>query len=209
MNIALRIAGIAALAALAWMCAEWALTWRATREVVATLPDLVSAEAELTRQAAVEEIRATRTEATEAIDRTSAKAVRSVEKMEAGAIGEVRRLRADLVTQSTLWRGMMDRQADTANGTLAGLRIDALPVLQNAAQVEANVNRTIDMLRPQALGALAASKVTAGNAAQITRDLKPAAPAAAKTLQNVEKLTRPAGWISKAVRFALKIIWPF
>lgn len=183
MNTLLKLAGAVTLACAAWMACEIAWMARETRSVVAGLPVLVSDEMELTRQAAVEQIRD--------LSKVARKEIVDTRK---DANAQLSGLRRDLQAQSKLWREMVDGQAGRANDSLAGLRSDALPVLQNAAQVEANVNRTIDVLRPQALGALAASKVTAGNAAQITRDLKPAAPAATKAIQNVERVTRPLAW---------------
>lgn len=212
MNTLLKIAGCVALLTASWCAGEWALTWRSIRHVADELPALVADEAELTRQAAVEEIRAGRADATEAVDRLSARAAHQIDKVRAGAIKEVRRLRADLVTQSTLWRGEVSRQGNAANGTLAGLRSDARPVLDNAALLELESARTVRLLTPQLLGAIAALKVTSGNTAQITRDLKPAAPAAAKAVQNVERMTRPLGWPAKLARGALNVakrLWIF
>lgn len=212
MTTVIKIAGCIALLVAAWCAGEWALAFRSVRHVTEELPELLANEAEITRQVATEEIRAGRADATVAIDRLSAQAAHQIDKMRAGTLEEVRRLRADLVTQSTLWRSEASRQADAANGTLAGLRADARPVLENAAVLELESARTVRLLTPQLLGALAASKVTAGNAAQITRDLKPAAPAAAKTVQNVERLTRPLGWPAKICRGLFGVarrIWIF
>lgn len=191
----LKLAGVIALAAVAWMSCEWALAWRATRAVVTELPELVSSELELTRRVAVEEIRAGRVDVTVAIDRLSAEAARQITKTRADTLEEVRRLRADMVTQSTLWRS------------------DARPVLANAALLEADAARTVRVLTPQLLGAVAASKVTAGNAAQITRDLKPAAQDAAHAMRNAERATRPLGWPVKIgqeiLGFIKKFPWVF
>jgi len=209
MSTVLKLAGIAALAALVWMSCEWALAWRTVRHVTRELPALVGDEAELTRQAAVKEIQATRGAAVAAIDRLAGRAEKQLREMRIGTLEETARLRADLTTQSTLWRGEVSRQADAANGTLAGLRSDVRPVLDNAALLESDASRTVRLVTPQLVGAAAAWKVTGGNSAQIMRDLKPAAPAAAKAVQNVEKLTRPASWLVRAARIAAKVVWPF
>lgn len=118
-------------------------------------------------------------------------------------------LRDSLVHTLTLHPGPGCRQGDAANGSLAGLRGDLRPTFDGSTLLLADSSRTVRLLTPQLLGAVAAAKVTSGNTAQITRDLKPAAPAAAKAVRNVEKITRPAGWLARIGSFVLKIIRPF
>lgn len=162
MNAVLKLAGCIALLAAAWCAGEWALAFRSVRHVADKLPALVADEAEITRQAAAQEVRAVRVDATNSIDRFSAQAARQLDQLQAVTVDEVRRLRADLVIQSTLWRAEVRRQGDAANGTLAGVRSDLRPALDNAALLESDASRTVRLVTPQLVGAAAAWKVTGG-----------------------------------------------
>jgi hypothetical protein len=66
------------------------------------------------------------------------------------------------------------------------IRGKLVPVLENAAALEATANDSVKKVTPFVLGAVAAGKVTAGNTAQITRDVKPVVP---KVAQNVEAIS--------------------
>lgn len=219
MNALLKLAGCIALLAASWCAGEWALAFRSVRHVADELPALVADEAELTRQAAVDEIRAGRADATVAIDRFSARAAHQIDRVRASAQEEVRRLRADLVTQSTLWRGEVARQAGTANDTLAGLRSDLAPTLSESA----DVMRQLDEAAPLWLDcdhnpscAYNLFQGTAKSIQSISQDVKKVTPQitqdAAATTHNLKRMTSPLSWPAKIGHAALSVakrIWIF
>jgi len=212
LKITLMVLASVCLVVSCWMVVELALLWRTAREVAEELPAEVGMQIDETRESLLEEIRAGRIEATEAIGRLSAQTVRVMDKAQAGMLQETRRLRADMVTQSTLWRTETSRQADRFNDSIAAVSKNTEPVLDSAYLLETEAMRTIRLLTPQLLGAMAAIKVAGGNTAQITRDLKPAAPVAAKAVQNVEKITRPLSLpakIGRTVFNVVKKLWIF
>ena len=115
------------------------------------------------------------------------------------------------------------QRADSAIAQVAGLRNDLHPVLYNAAQLTAHVDRlvqttdrTVQDIRPQVIGLVAASKIAAGELATSGRDFQRALPnmlitwdkigthieglteasekasiATAKTMGNIQAVTTP------------------
>jgi hypothetical protein len=67
-------------------------------------------------------------------------------------------------------------RVDTALKTVEGVRADLKPVLDGAVALEADTDKTVTDLRPQLLGLVAASKVTAGEAATTMREIQRATP---------------------------------
>jgi len=83
-------------------------------------------------------------------------------------------------------------RVDTAVGEVHGLRTDLQPVLQNAGAITAHLDqtvldtdKTIKDLHPQLLGLVAASKVTAGELAESSRDFQRALPSMLVTWKDI------------------------
>ena len=115
--------------------------------------------------------------------------------------------RKDLVSESLAWRTTADSrvasiQADTKSqasdavaradarlaevtGAVRGFRDDVRPVLAETQETLAQASGTVAVLRPQALGLIAASKVTAGETAQAMRRIDAALPSALATWQQI------------------------
>jgi len=97
---------------------------------------------------------------------------------------------ADITTKMTA-------QLDKANASIAEVakvREDLRPVLGEAQETLNQTSGTIAVLRPQALGLMAATKVTMGTVAQTMRTVKDATPkladATVQTGQNVAGITK-------------------
>lgn len=116
--------------------------------------------------------------------------------------------RADALTAAA------DAQLDAANATLAGIRTDLSPALQNSQRLIADTDKAVNDLHPQLLGLVAASKVTAGETAQTMRQVKDATPAMVQSVQSVAKsfdgiaadvkkeaddITKPKTWWQKVL----------
>ena len=77
-----------------------------------------------------------------------------------------------------------ERLSDTVE-EVHGIREDVKPVLAESQEVLAQVSSAVAMIRPQALGLIAAAKVTAGETAQAARRFDAALPAVLLTWQQI------------------------
>jgi hypothetical protein len=96
---------------------------------------------------------------------------------------QVAALRTDTLAEVAEFRETADRRigdtlarVDTALGIVEGVRADLKPVLDGAAALEADTDKTVTDLHPQLLGLVAAGKVTAGEAATTMREIQRATP---------------------------------
>lgn len=204
---------LAALTALA-VCAI--LFLRAATAVVAAVPGEVRA----TRAALLLEVQAARQDLTGQVDAARQDVLARSER-------QIDALRTDLMAEAAQVRLTADRRvgdtlarADLALGTALEVRGDVQPVLDAAGAALRDTDRTIADLRPQLLGLIAASKVTAGETAQTMRDVRGAVPGflaqgqdiaanfQAATLRfssvgdNLDRLTKPR-WYDRLIGYGL------
>jgi hypothetical protein len=165
----------ALLAAMTALAVYAVLLVRAAEAAVAAVPG----EIEATRAALVGEIRQTRADLNDQVLFVR----QDLQRIEAEALGEVRAGRLDAVSAvkevlTTADRRLGDTLArvDTALGIVEGVRADLKPVLDGAAALEADTDKTVTDLHPQLLGLVAAAKVTAGEGATTMREIQRATP---------------------------------
>jgi hypothetical protein len=132
----------------------------------------VPGEIQATRQELIGEITATRKDLNRLLEGTRSDLNMQVEALQTETLAEVAEFRetADRRIGDTLAR------VDTALGTFEGVRADLQPVIDGAATLEADADKTVKDLRPQLLGLVAAGKVTAGEAATTMREIQRATP---------------------------------
>lgn len=159
-------------------------------------------EADKTRVMVREEIQTTRTELLARVDalgpqvRSEARGIVQTLDGRAGAIQATADARLASIEEKA------DKQLTETNRILeAGVRDirgDMRPVFAEAHETLSQASGTIAVLRPQALGLMAASKVTAGESAQAARRFDAALPQflaiTTRTANNVERMTRPSSW---------------
>lgn len=162
------------------------------------------------------------------MDATRAALRAETEALRGDLAGQVAAVRGDLRAESAAWRidtvttaqwitdatdarlaSIEETLAAKVTESVAGIRADVRPVLAEAHEALSQTSGTIAVLRPQALGLIAAAKVTAGDTAQTMRAIKAETPVItqniSRTTDNVERLTRPDRWPIRA----LKLIGPF
>jgi len=204
---------LAALAVLA-VCAIFFVL--AATAVVAAVPGEVRA----TRAALLAEVQAIRHDLTGQIEAARQDVLSRSER-------QVAALRTDVMDQATQLQQAADRRigdtlarADIALGTASDLRGDVKPVLDAAGDTLRRTSQAVADLRPQLLGLIAASKVTAGETAQTMRDVRGAVPGflgqgqdIAKNFQvatlhlsavgdNLDRLTKPR-WYDRLIGYGL------
>lgn len=196
---ALTIAIRAALAAVL-LCTAVAV-WR-VGAALAALP--ARADAALEREA-----ERTRAALLEAVANTRAALVAEMAEARRELIAEVRGLRQQAQTEVASTRAVLDQRLASiearADGRLEGAQaeVEALShavtrTLAGADRVTERASRMIELLTPQALGLVAASKVTAGELAQTARTWRRETPEIAanvkETTKNVAAATRLSKW---------------
>jgi predicted aconitase len=171
-----KILGCALLAAMTGVAVQAILLLHEATRATMALPVAVSAELQATRAALVGEIAATRRDLTSQVEVAR-------KDLLARADGQATALQANAVQQIGNIRSLVDRRlgdtlarVDTALGIVEGVRADLKPVLDGAAALEADTDKTVTDLHPQLLGLVAAGKVTAGEAATTMREIQRATP---------------------------------
>jgi methyl-accepting chemotaxis protein len=161
------LVSLAAVAVLIELC----LLIRTVDRVVGSLPGEIGG----TRAVLVAQIAVTRADLLAEIDK-QASAIRK------DATAQVSALRTDTLALLDKRTGelltMADSRATEATGALARLEQDVVPIA-------ADTDATVALLRPQALGLLAAAKVTVGETAQTMRTVRDAAPELTRSAQRV------------------------
>jgi hypothetical protein len=141
---------------------------RAATKTVAAVPVQIAD----TRAALIGEIATTRKDLNRLLEGTRTDLNMQVAALRTDTLAEVAEFRetADRRIGDTLAR------VDTALGIVEGVRADLKPVLDGAAALEADTDKTVTDLHPQLLGLVAAGKVTAGEAATTMREIQRATP---------------------------------
>lgn len=149
-------------------------------EAVASTRTALLAEVAQTRQALVAEVRALREQAQSEVAATRAALDHRLASVEARADGRLGSIQAQVAAE-------VEALSPTVTRTLAG-----------AHQVTERLSRMIELLTPQALGLVAASKVTAGELAQTARTWRRETPEIAanvrETTRNVATATKLSKW---------------
>jgi hypothetical protein len=152
---------------------------RATTAVVSAAPGEIQA----TRSALTQEVQATRKDLMEQVAGVRRDAVGQLSALQANAGQQMTDLRGDVMARldkieadANTRVGDTLTRVDTALGIVEGVRADLKPVLDGAAALEADTDKTVTDLHPQLLGLVAAGKVTAGEAATTMREIQRATP---------------------------------
>jgi ElaB/YqjD/DUF883 family membrane-anchored ribosome-binding protein len=131
-------------------------------------------------RAVLAEVRGTRTDLSAKADGITVKADDQLTALRKDTLAEVREWRTTADRQLTDALGKADaRLSDitaTLGNTATGIREDLKPVLADADETLQQASGTIAVIRPQALGLIAASKVTAGETAQAARRIDTVLP---------------------------------
>lgn len=129
-----------------------------------------------------------------AVESVPALADAQITSAQESLFGEIRGARADLGrslaaldTQVSRALTIADSRAKEATGSIAGLRADLKPVLASTDELLMQSSGAVAVIRPQALGLIAAAKVTAGETAQTMRTVRDAAPEIAGSAIGVGK----------------------
>lgn len=183
MTRAFALAKVATLLALVWLVVCAAELLRAQRGVA-------TREAEATRRALLEE-----SERYRALVAAESAAYRMVlDRRLSEALGEVRATRAaaDARLQSVEMLverrsgealRLVEERSGEAVGVVRGIQGDVSVMLAETQRLQAAGTRAVELLTPQALGLVAAAKVTAGEAAQAARRIDEAVPGILATVQ--------------------------
>ena len=199
----MKIASIAWRLALAgFLLVATACVWRTTRRLE-QLPTLLDArlatEADRTRQLAREEFVAIRVSLLEQLREATSMVDRHLSRIADMTQTEVGLTRAEALVQLEEIRGEL-----TAVRQVVTESLECLNRLLN------RTDRAVELLTPQALGLVAAAKVTAGETAQAMRTLEREMPAIVanvrETSANVTQITKPSRWYLRLARIVAPLL---
>lgn len=208
----LNYAKVAALLAFAFLLLTICQLVMSVREVVDQAPLLV----QTTVHAEMAYLRA---DLHKEISETRADLNRQLTGLRVDAVSQIAQTRESAITQLDQLQARVDGQLTAANSSIAkvaGLRDDIQPALSDVNLLAGPIGRN-------ALGLIAAAKVTAGESAQMARQIRMATPeiiasskriadnsdrttsSTAGVMKNVQELTRP---LPRWIRVPLQIVAP-
>lgn len=177
LRIALLLAAIALLVAGTRALLQATLLLEAATATVAAVPGELAA----TRQALGTQVEAARQDVLVRSERQIAALRHEV----IGQLAEIRQTADRRIGDSLAQVGTAIKAADVRLGEVTALRGDLRPLLSESHALLASADVTVRDLRPQLLGLVAASKVTAGETAQTMRDVRRATPMFLSTWQSI------------------------
>ena len=176
--------------------------WRVSeslKEAPRVLDARLATEAEQTRQLAREEFIAIRVSLLEQLREATSMVDRHLTRIADMTQTEVGLTRAEALVQ-----------LEEIRGELGDVRQVVTESLECLNRLLNRTDRAVELLTPQALGLVAAAKVTAGETAQAMRTLEREMPAIVanvrETSANVTQITKPSRWYLRLARIAAPLL---
>jgi len=176
--------------------------WRVSeslKEAPRVLDARLATEAEQTRQLAREEFIAIRVSLLEQLREATSMVDRHLIRIADMTQTEVGLTRAEALVQ-----------LEEIRGELGDVRQVVTESLECLNRLLNRTDRAVELLTPQALGLVAAAKVTAGETAQAMRTLEREMPAIVanvrETSANVTQITKPSRWYLRLARIAAPLL---
>jgi hypothetical protein len=187
--------------------------WRVTRtleELPKALDARLAAEADATREAARAEIFTTRAALVEELRALRRDAIAELARAITLADWRLASIEERAERQTAATRAEAAAQLEGLRGELAAVREDISDTLNHVNGLLADTDRAVELLTPQALGLVAAAKVTAGETAQAMRAIEREVPIIVgnvrQTTANVAQATKPSRWYVRVARILAPVL---